>query len=61
MKAVQYDLKIWKSVLKKIGLAGKFAMVKYRDDWSKPKILYPNQVIVKTHLGGICSSDIHQL
>jgi len=61
MKAVMYDLKIWKGVLKTIGLAGKFSMVKYRADWPKPEILHPNQVIVKTQLGGICGSDIHQL
>lgn len=61
MKAVMYDLKIWRAALKTIGLASKFSMVKYRDDWPKPKILHPNQVIVKTHLGGICGSDIHQL
>ena len=39
MKAVMYDLKTWRAVLKKIGLARRFAMVKYKDNWPKPKIV----------------------
>ena len=61
MKAVQYDLKTWRAVLKKIGLARKFAMVKYKENWPNPKIVFPNQVIVKNQLGGICGSDLHNL
>jgi threonine dehydrogenase-like Zn-dependent dehydrogenase len=61
MKAVMYDLKVLKAALKKIKLARKFAMVKYKNNWPKPKIEYQNQVIIKNHLGGICGSDIHQL
>lgn len=56
-----FDLKIWKALLKKMGLGSKFLMVKYKNDWPKPTIRYPNQVFVKNHLGGICGSDLHQL
>ena len=56
-----YDLKIWKVLFKKIKLGNKFLMIKYSDNWSKPKINYLNQVLVKNLLGGICGSDLHQL
>ncbi|NHJ85460.1 MAG: zinc-binding dehydrogenase [Asgard group archaeon] len=61
MKAIKFDLKIWKVILKKIKLGGKFSMVKYRNDWLKPSIRFDNQVLVKNHFGGICGSDLHQL
>ena len=56
-----YDLQLWKVALKLAKLSGKFLMVKFKEDWPKPKIKYPNQVQVKNTLGGICGSDLHQL
>lgn len=56
-----FDLQLWKVAMKKIGLSGKFLMVKYKEDWLQPKIKYPNQVLVKNLLGGVCGSDLHQL
>ncbi len=61
MKGIYYNLKLYKAVLKKIGLATKFSMIKYREDWPEPEIMHPNQVKVKTRLGGICAGDIHQI
>ncbi|MDF1538128.1 MAG: medium chain dehydrogenase/reductase family protein [Candidatus Thorarchaeota archaeon] len=61
MKGIYYDLKIRKAVLKKIGLATKFSMIKYREDWPEPEIKFPRQVKVKTLMSGICASDLHQI
>ena len=61
MKAIMYDLKISKAVRKKIKLASKYAMIKYRTDWPKPSIKHPRQVLVKPIISGICASDIHQI
>jgi len=61
MKGIYYNLKISKAVLKKIGLATKFSMIKYREDWPEPEIKYPRQVKVKTLMSGICASDLHQI
>ncbi len=56
-----YDLKVWKVILKKAGLAGKYSMVKYREDWPVPEVKHPRQIKVKTRIAGICTSDIHQI
>lgn len=61
MKGIYYDLKLRKAVLKKIGLAQRFSMIKYREDWPIPEIEYPNQVKVRTRLAGICAGDLHQI
>jgi L-iditol 2-dehydrogenase len=61
MKGIYYDLKLRKAVLKKIGLARRFSMIKYREDWPVPEIEYPNQVKVRTRLAGICAGDLHQI
>ncbi|MFX1514375.1 MAG: zinc-binding dehydrogenase [Promethearchaeota archaeon] len=61
MKGIMYDLKLYKVILKKIKFSRKYSMIKYRSDWSVPLIKYPNQVQIKTHLGGICASDLHHL
>ncbi len=61
MKGIMYDFQLYKVILKKLKLSGKYSMIKYRDDWSIPEIKYPNQVQIKTHLGGICASDLHML
>jgi len=47
--------------MKKIGVASKFSMIKYRTDWPNPEIVHQNQVKVKTRLGGICAGDLHQI
>ena len=61
MKAIMYDLKISKVVRKKMKLAGKYTMIKYREDWPKPSIKHPRQVLVRPVISGICASDIHQI
>lgn len=61
MKAIMYDLKISKAIRKKIKLASKYTMIKYRTDWSKPTIKHPRQVLVKPIISGICASDLHQI
>ncbi len=61
MKGIYYDLKIYKAMLKKIGLARTFSMIKYNENWPEPEIKYPRQVKVKTLLSGICASDLHQI
>jgi len=56
-----YDLKVWKVILKKAGLAGKYSMIKYREDWPVPDIKHARQIKAKTRIAGICTSDIHQI
>jgi len=60
-KAIMYDLKISKAVRKKMKLAGKYTMIKYRTDWPKPGIAHPLQVLVRPIISGICASDLHQI
>jgi L-iditol 2-dehydrogenase len=61
MKAVKYDLKTGRAIARKLNLAGRYAMLSYRNDWPEPQILYPNQVKVKTRLGGICGTDLNMI
>jgi threonine dehydrogenase-like Zn-dependent dehydrogenase len=61
MKAIMYDLRISTAVRKKMKLAGKYAMIKYRTDWPRPTIQHPRQVIVRPVISGICASDLHQI
>ena len=61
MKAIMYDLKISKAIRKKMKLATKYAMIKYRTDWQKPTIIQPKQVLVRSIISGICASDLHQI
>jgi len=61
MKAIMYDLKISKAVRKKMKLATKYTMIKYRTDWPKPTIIHPRQVLVRSIISGICASDLHQI
>lgn len=56
-----YDLKISKAIRKKMKLAGKYTMIIYGDDWPKPSIRHPRQVLVRPVMAGICASDIHQI
>ncbi|NHI90703.1 MAG: hypothetical protein EAX87_14375, partial [Candidatus Thorarchaeota archaeon] len=56
-----YDLKISKVIRKKMRLAGKYTMIKYREDWPKPAIEHPRQVLVRPVIAGICASDVHQI
>jgi threonine dehydrogenase-like Zn-dependent dehydrogenase len=61
MRAIMYDLKISKVIRKKLKLAGKYTMIKYRTDWPKPTIKHLRQVLVRPVMAGICASDIHQI
>ncbi|MHA2425173.1 MAG: zinc-dependent alcohol dehydrogenase [Candidatus Thorarchaeota archaeon] len=61
MNGIYYDLKIYKAVMKKIGLARKFSMIKYRTNWPEPEIQHSRQVKVKSLMSGICASDLHQI
>ncbi|MFW9805393.1 MAG: zinc-binding dehydrogenase [Candidatus Thorarchaeota archaeon] len=61
MKAIMYDLKISKVVRKKMKLAGRYTMIRYGNDWPKPSIRHPRQVLVRPVMAGICASDIHQI
>ncbi|MHA1902495.1 MAG: zinc-dependent alcohol dehydrogenase [Candidatus Thorarchaeota archaeon] len=61
MKGIMYNLNVRKIILKKLRLAGKFSMIKYREDWPIPQIKHPNQIQVKSRLSGICTSDLHQI
>ncbi len=61
MKAIMYDLKMSKVIRKKIHVAGKYTMIKYRSDWPRPKIQHPRQVLIRSKIAGICASDLHQI
>ncbi|MGD0274771.1 MAG: alcohol dehydrogenase catalytic domain-containing protein [Syntrophales bacterium] len=61
MKALMFDYNIPKVVLKKAGVGSDFLLLKYGDNWPKPKIVHPDHVLVKNRLGGICGSDLHQI
>ncbi len=61
MKAIMYDLKKSKLVRKKMKLAGKFTMIMYREDWPKPTLKHPRQVLVRPIISGICASDVSQI
>lgn len=56
MKGVFFNLDF-----NKIEQAKDLSLVTYREDWKIPKIENPHQVRVKTLLGGICGSDLHQI
>lgn len=59
MQGIMYDLKMSKVMLLKMHLAGKNGMLKYRRDWTVPKIRHSKEVLAKTLLGGICATDLH--
>ncbi len=61
LKAIMYNLKISTVIRKKMRLAGKYSMIKFRRDLSKPIIKFPRQVLVRSVMAGICASDIHQI
>ena len=56
-----YNLKISTVIRKKMRMAGKFSMIKFRSDWPEPTMKFPRQVKVRSALAGICASDIHQI
>lgn len=56
-----YNLKISTVIRKKMKMAGKFSMIKFRSDWPEPTMKFPRQVKVRSALAGICASDIHQI
>jgi len=61
MRALMFNYSIPRIALKKIGLGDDFFLMKFSNTWPLPRITHSNQVIVKTHLGGICGSDLHQM
>lgn len=61
MKGVMFNYNIPRIALKKIGLGSDFILVRYSDAWPVPRIVHPDQVLVKTSLAGICASDLHQI
>ena len=61
MQALMFDFKMWKVILKKIHLGSPFLLTKYSNAWKIPEIIYPAQIRVKSLLGGICASDLHQI
>ncbi len=61
MKAAMFNCSPERLEQKQKGQGGEFILIEYRDDWPDPKILHPNQVVVKTRLGGICASDLHSI
>lgn len=56
MKGVYFNLD-----LTKIQKAKNLGLIQYKNDWPIPEIEYPNQVRIKTLMGGICGTDLHQL
>jgi len=61
MKAIMYNLKMSKVILKKMHMAGKYTMIKYSLDWPEPTIQHPRQVVIRSRIAGICASDLHQI
>lgn len=61
MKAVMFKLDIWKAILRKLRIASKLILAKYKADWPDPVIQHTNQVKIKTIMCGICASDHHML
>ena len=61
MKALMFNYNLARIALIKSGIAGRYFCVKYSDRWPLPEIRHPGQVLVKTIMGGICASDIHQM
>ena len=61
MEGLRYDLRIFKVVLKKLRLGGKYIMVKFRRDWEKPRITDATQVLVRNLYTGICGTDYSQV
>jgi threonine dehydrogenase-like Zn-dependent dehydrogenase len=61
MQALMFDFQMWKVVLKKLHLGSPFLLTKFSDHWPQPILHHPNQIKIKTLLGGICASDLHQI
>jgi threonine dehydrogenase-like Zn-dependent dehydrogenase len=59
MKGLKCNPKIGNVVLNKMHLSGKNATLVFKDDWPEPSVRYPNQVKVRTRLGGICGTDLN--
>jgi threonine dehydrogenase-like Zn-dependent dehydrogenase len=59
MKGIMFDFRMSKVLLMQMHLLGHYSLLKYRADWPEPEMQYPNQVLVKTLLGGICATDLH--
>jgi len=56
MRGLYFDLD-----LGKIKEAKNFSLIRYKGHWEVPQIGEPNQVRVRTTLGGICGTDLHQV
>ena len=61
MQALMFDFQMWKVVLKKLHLGSPFLLTKFSDQWPQPTLHHSNQVKIKSLLGGICASDLHQI
>jgi threonine dehydrogenase-like Zn-dependent dehydrogenase len=59
MKGIMFDFKMSKVLLMQLHLLGQYSLLKYKADWPEPEMRYPNQVLVRTLLGGICATDLH--
>jgi len=61
MKGLKIDFSTGKAALMKMHLVGKYFLTSFKRDWPIPEITYPNQIRVKTRMGGICASDFHMM
>lgn len=56
-----YSLNIGRVILARMKPPGLRPMIRYRTDWPEPQVRHPNEVKVRTMLGGICATDLHQI
>ena len=56
-----YDLRMTTIIRTKLRLPWSNPLITYRENWPRPAIQYPNQVLIRSLLGGICASDLHQI
>ncbi len=61
MKGIMYSLDIGRILLTKMKLPWARPMIRYRNDWPEPEIKFPNEMKIRTVLGGICATDLHQI
>ncbi len=61
MKGLKIDFSTGKALFMKLHMAGKYSLTSFKKDWPIPEITFPNQIRVKTRMGGICASDFHMM
>ena len=61
MKGLKIDFSTGKALFMKLHMAGKYSITSFKKDWPIPEITFPNQIRVKTRMGGICASDFHMM